>query len=101
MKIKQIACCLLLVLAGTAHAQALVKVLPAQDCEASQLSTAFSSGNGEFVGMSHSGTRLAIRNTFATACRLQRMPTVAMKGSVGQVLEVNVIPASNPFRVLS
>lgn len=98
MKTNFAAYSLLLAITTSAHAQAGAKPAPAKDCLAGQLSVTTDSGNGEFDGMSHSGTQLVIRNTSSAACRVQSLPAVTMKGSSGEPLQVSVVPASNPFR---
>ena len=70
-----LSCCLLL--CSTAEH---LKAQPASEtvpmCEVSQLSFATDAENGNFDGMSHSGTLLVLRNLGPNACKLEAFPPI-------------------------
>lgn len=58
------------------------------DCLPSQLTLSLDSRNGEFDGMSQSGTLLALRNTGHTACTLTPLPALIFEDTKQQSLTV-------------
>ena len=48
--------------------------------------------NGDFNGMSHSGTYLVIRNAGRRACSVPGLPTVTLRGAGGRVLAARQVP---------
>lgn len=62
------------------------RVLPA--CSASQLSIRLDDKNGEFSGMSHSGTLLVVRNIGASACSVPRLPELRFEDAAHQPLAI-------------
>ncbi len=59
-----------------------------RDCSASQLSITFDGENGNFSGMSQSGTLLVVRNIGATACRVPALPELHFEDSAHQALSI-------------
>ncbi len=77
-----------------AHAQKSPAPLPL--CQPTQLSLGTDGENGNFNGMSHSGTLLVLRNISPSACRLQPIPQLALQTSQGKPVSIT-ITQSNPF----
>lgn len=65
-------------------AAAVVAVTPA--CTARKVVLSIDSRDGDFNGMSHSGTYLVIRNTGRRACGLPGLPFVTFHGARGVLL---------------
>ncbi|WP_166669739.1 MliC family protein [Rhodanobacter sp. TND4FH1] len=57
-------------------------------CHASQLSLRLDGKDGEFNGMSHSGTMLIVRNNGATSCTIPALPVPRFVDANGQSLEI-------------
>ncbi|MGE4481729.1 DUF4232 domain-containing protein [Acidocella sp.] len=69
---------------------ALAAPLPV--CQQAQLSLGFDSENGNFDGMSHSGTLLVLRNLGPTPCTLPAFPKLVFWTSGQQVLTIETRP---------
>lgn len=82
---------------SAAHAQqpAIKAVLM---CQSNQLSLGTDDENGNFDGMSHSGTLLVLRNISSTACRIQPIPQISFKTSAGKDVPIVVTQKNNPFQ---
>lgn len=63
----------------------LAAPVPLPDCRAQQLRVSVDARDGEFNGMSHSGTELSIRNV-GPACTIAALPTVQLRDARGRVL---------------
>ncbi|WP_026439558.1 DUF4232 domain-containing protein [Acidocella facilis] len=55
-------------------------------CKPNQLSLGFDAENGNFDGMSHSGTLLVLRNLGPAPCQLPAFPTLALETAKGEAL---------------
>lgn len=79
-----------LAIAAFAGAAALQRVpttvLP--DCGPSQISISFDSENGNFSGMSQSGTLLIVRNIGVTACHIPALPELHFEDATHHVLSI-------------
>lgn len=62
-------------------------------CHPDQLALVLDAGNGRFDGMSHSGTRLLLRNAGARACTIPVRPTLQFADAGGHALDI-VVQAS-------
>ena len=65
-------------------------------CQSNQLSLGTDSENGNFDGMSHSGTLLVLRNISSTACRIQPTPQISFQTVDHKPVPVTV-SQKNPF----
>jgi membrane-bound inhibitor of C-type lysozyme/archaellum component FlaG (FlaF/FlaG flagellin family) len=72
-------------------------------CRASQLGFSVDSGDGQFNGMSHSGTMLVVRNTGTAACTLPAEPqlvlTDADKRPLNVIAQTSTAPAPSTIRL--
>jgi hypothetical protein len=57
-------------------------------CTANQLSLALDGENGNFIGMSHDGTLLVLRNLGPSACSVPAFPTLVFRDAVGTQLPI-------------
>lgn len=57
-------------------------------CAPDQLSLGFDSENGNFNGMSHSGTLLVLRNLGPAPCQLPAFPALGFQDESGQALNI-------------
>ncbi|MDE2240805.1 MAG: DUF4232 domain-containing protein, partial [Rhodospirillales bacterium] len=57
-------------------------------CAQAQLSINFDSENGNFDGMSHSGTLLVLRNLGPAPCQLPALPALIFQNRHGRVLDI-------------
>ena len=62
-------------------AMSLHPAVPARACTAGQLSLSFDGEQGNFDGMSHSGTLLVLRNFGASACTVLPRPVLSFEDS--------------------
>ena len=60
----------------------------APECSAAQLSAAVDGENGNFDGMSHSGTLLVLRNISPTACSVAGYPALTFMDAAGKTLAI-------------
>jgi len=68
----------------------------ADTCRASQLTFSLDSGDGQFNGMSHSGTMLVLRNTGAAACTVPALPQPVLTDADKQPLDITAAAPSAP-----
>ena len=69
----------------------------ADTCRASQLTLGLDSGDGQFNGMSHSGTMLVLRNTGTVACTIPALPQPALTNAGNRPLDITAqAPAATP-----
>jgi len=66
-------------------ADAATPPVPAPLCRAAQLRLSVDGRDGDFNGMSHSGTRLSIRNT-GPDCMLPKLPVIELRDARGRRL---------------
>jgi len=75
----------------------------ANTCRASQLGFSVDSGDGQFNGMSHSGTMLIVRNTGTAACTLPAQPqpvlTDADRRPLDIIAQASTAPAPSTIRL--
>lgn len=64
-------------------------------CTPDQLSLGTDDENGNFDGMSHSGTLLVLRNLGSNACRMTRTPLLTLYDKTAR-LNVNFTPTAKP-----
>jgi len=76
----------LALLALTLAAPAVHAAVPA--CTANQLSLTLDSENGNFDGMSHSGTLLVLRNIGSDACSVPAFPTLTFRDAAHATLSI-------------
>jgi hypothetical protein len=62
-------------------------------CGQDQLSLGFDSENGNFDGMSHSGTLLVLRNLGPKPCQLPAFPKLSFEDSTKHILNIATHPA--------
>jgi membrane-bound inhibitor of C-type lysozyme len=60
----------------------------ADTCHASQLTFSLDSGDGQFNGMSHSGTMLVLRNTGTAACTVPALPQPVLTDADKRPLDI-------------
>ncbi len=89
-------CLLALMTALSLTATAALSQTPqAPTCRADQLSLSTDGSNGDFNGMSHSGTLVLIRNLSSQACAIQPIAQVTMVDSAGKDLPAKgVLPGA-------
>lgn len=68
----------------------------ADSCRASQLGFSVNNGNGDFNGMSHSGTLLTVRNTGTVACILPARPQLELTDDDKRPLDIVAQASSAP-----
>lgn len=79
------------------HAQAQSQPAPSiATCQANQLSLSTDAENGNFNGMSHSGTLLVLRNISPSVCRLQPVAQISFHDSEHKPVPITV-NQQNPF----
>lgn len=72
--------------ATAAPSPAAIRALPV--CTSAQISPGTDSENGNFNGMSHSGTLLVLRNLGPEPCRLPGLPTLTFLDAAGHPLPI-------------
>jgi len=77
---------MLAVLAGVALATGIAT--PPAPCSVAGLAISLDDQGGAFNGMSHSGTRLTMRNTGSAPCRLPRFSPVVFRDAKGNMLPI-------------
>ncbi|WP_156458921.1 MliC family protein [Rhodanobacter sp. Root480] len=89
--------------ACSSHAPVVNPTPATTTCHASQLGFGVDSRNGQFNGMSHSGTMLTVRNTGSAACTLPAQPqpvlTNADKRPLDIITQPPTAPAPSPIRL--
>ena len=61
---------------------------PPAPCNPSNLAISFDGKDGEFGGMSHSGTQMTVRSRGHAACLLAGLPTVSFRNAEGEPLPI-------------
>ena len=80
------------------HVQAQSRTAPPiAPCHSDQLSLSTDAENGNFNGMSHSGTLLVLRNISPSVCSLQPVPQLSFKDSRHKTIPITV-DQKNPFQ---
>ncbi len=71
-------------------------------CKASELALSFDEENGNFNGMSHSGTLLVLRNIGTKTCKVSRHPMMTFQDAHHQDLKIisRRVPGMNPGPVV-
>jgi hypothetical protein len=73
------------------------------NCTANDVALSFDGADGDFNGMSHSGTYLVLTNKGSHACRVPRHPEITLLDGKGTAIpaKVNVPPGMHPGPVMT